>query len=63
MSAAAAKPDEASSPDGLVDESEYMYFKTSFNKAALYRVSTAVVILIKFIYSYYSSRSRYYSCS
>jgi hypothetical protein len=47
--AAAAKPDEASSPDGLVDESEY--FKTSFNKAALYRVSTAVVILIKFIYS------------
>jgi hypothetical protein len=30
--AAAAKPDEASSPDGLVDESEY--FKTSFNKAA-----------------------------
>ena len=29
--AAAAKPDEASSPDGLVDESEY--FKTSFNKA------------------------------
>ena len=33
MSAAtAAKPDEASSPDGLVDESEY--FKTSSNKAA-----------------------------
>jgi hypothetical protein len=47
--AAAAKPDEASSPDGLVDESEY--FKTSFN-----------IILIKFIYSYYS-RIRYYSCS
>ena len=39
--AAAAKPDEASSPDGLVDESEY--FKTSFNKAAdlLYQQSKA----------------------
>jgi hypothetical protein len=42
MSAAAAKPDEASSPDGLVNESEL--FKTSFNKPAdlLYQLSKSV---------------------